>query len=267
MTDVLFDYALRAKRRDRAYRSGVPSFLHERAFEDIVERLSLIRRDFRSVLLIGCPDPGWKGRLASATGGAIDVVEPGPLFAQASGGRCVVEDAMDLPVGHFDLSVAMGTLDTVNDLPSALVRIRLALAGDGLLIGAVAGGETLPRLRAAMRAADAVSGRASPHVHPRIEPAALAGLLSAAGFVDPVVDIDRVQAGYGSLSSLLRDLRAMGATNILSRQSPSPLSKSARQAAIESFAPLTGEERTIEQFELLHFAGWAGPPPAMPNQG
>ena len=92
----------------------------------------------------------------------------------------------------YDLVLAVGTLDTVNDLPLALRLIRYAMRSDGLFIAALSGGDTLPRLRAAMRAADAVSGLAAPHVHPRIEPSALAPLLGDAGFVDPVVDVDRV---------------------------------------------------------------------------
>ncbi len=125
------------------------------------------------------------------------------------------EDAWEAPEAAYDLVVAVGTLDTVNGLPTALRLIRHAMRANGLFIGALSGGNTLPQLRAAMRAADAVSGAASPHAHPRIEPAALAPLLEQAGFVRPVVDIDRVQVAYASLARLIGDLRAMAATNIL----------------------------------------------------
>ena len=68
-----------------------------------------------------------------------------------------------------------------------------------MLIGAVPGGDTLPALRAAMRAADERMGAATAHVHPRIEPAGLTSLLTSAGFSMPVVDVDRVQVTYKSL--------------------------------------------------------------------
>src|SRR5439155_18532847 len=58
--------------------------------------------------------------------------------------------------GSYDLVLAIGTLDTVNDLPRALMTVRLAMAASGLFLGAVSGGETLPRLRTAMRAADTI---------------------------------------------------------------------------------------------------------------
>jgi hypothetical protein len=112
----------------------------------------------------------------------------------------------------------------------------------------------------AMRAADAVSGAAAPHVHPRIEASALAPLLAGAGFVDPVVDVDRVSVSYGSLERLIQDLRAMGATNLLT-QRPRFVSRPARLAAIEAFAGAGDGARTIERFEILHFAAWS------PNEG
>ena len=183
-------------------------------------------------------------------------MDPGAEFARAAGGHLVVEDQLDLDPSSFDLIVALGTLDTVNDLPGALLRMRFLLKPDSLLIGALSGGNALPRLRQAMRAADAVMGGASPHVHPRIEPAGLAQLLTAAGFAMPVVDVDRVSVGYPSLRALVADLRGMGATNVLSSRSKAPLTRSALSSAEEEFRS-EGRPRTIETFELLHFAAWS----------
>lgn len=250
----LFDTGLRALRRDRAARLGPELFLVERAFEDCLERLALIGRRFERALLIGCPDPSWPKRL-TAYSGAVDVRDPGALFAQASGGSVLIEDAWEPVQAAYDLVLAIGTLDTVNGLPLALALIRHAMKPGGLFLGAASGGDTLPRLRAAMRAADQLSGGAAPHVHPRIEAAALAALLGDAGFIDPVVDVDRVAVSYPSLERLVGDLRRMGATNQLTER-PSFVGKAARAAAAGAFAAAGDGERTIETFEILHFAGW-----------
>ncbi|MEO6312134.1 MAG: methyltransferase domain-containing protein [Sphingomicrobium sp.] len=244
---------LRALRRDQAARLGPELFLYERAFADCLERLALVRRRFQSALILGCPDRAWPDRLREFVP-EVEVADPGAQFAARSGGRQVVEDVWEPEPSRYDLCIAVGTLDSVNDLPRALLALRFALMPDGLLLGAVAGGDSLPRLRAAMRAADEVSGAASPHVHPRIDPPALAGLLSAAGFAMPVVDVDRVQVFYSTFGRLVGDLRRMGATNILDQRSRIPLGRAARAAAAEAFAS-TGDA-TIETFELLHFAGW-----------
>jgi hypothetical protein len=250
----LFDMKLRALRRDRAARTGAELFLFERAFADCLDRIELLERRFDRAVLIGCPDASWPGRLAELAI-QVDVLEPGPIFAAAAAGEVVIEDAWAPEPQLYDLVVALGTLDTVNDLPLALRLIQHGMAGNALFIGAVAGGNSLPALRAAMREADALGAGAFAHVHPRIEPAALAPLLEAAGFVKPVVDIDRVQLTYPSLGKLVADLRAMAATNVLQSRSP-PLSRAAASAAHKAFAALGQNGRTAEMMELLHFAAW-----------
>jgi NADH dehydrogenase [ubiquinone] 1 alpha subcomplex assembly factor 5 len=250
----LFDKHARALRRDRACRTGPAMFLYERAFGDILERLTTVQRSFSSALLIGSPDPRWPGMLAEFAE-RVTAADPGREFAKSAGGLEVREDELDLEPGSYDLIVAAGTLDTVNDLPQALLRLRFLLKPDSLLIGVLPGGETLPRLRQAMRAADLATGAASPHVHPRVEPAALAQLLGAAGFVMPVIDVDRVQASYSQFSALVADLRGMGATNILTARPRTALTRAALAAAEQDFGR-DESARTTETFELLHFAAW-----------
>ena len=250
----LFDMKLRALRRDRAQRTGPELFLHERAFADCLDRIALLRRQFDHALLIGCPDPRWPERLRELVR-RVETRDPGPLFAEACGGRMLTEDVWEPPPATYDLVLAICTLDTVNELPLALRLVRHAMRGDALLIGALSGGDTLPQLRRAMRAADGLAGAAAPHVHPRIEPSALAPLLADAGFANPVVDVDRVPVSYPSLARLVGDLRAMGATNIL-RGRPRFIGRAARAAAASTFADAGDGSRTVETFEILHFAAW-----------
>ena len=237
MPAELFDADLLRLRRERAVRAGADRFLHERAFADCLERIGLVSRRFERALLLGCADPAWPERLrAFAT--QVDVEEISATY---------------------DLCLSVGTLDTVNDLPVALTALRSGLRPDAFFIGALPGGDTLPALRRAMRAADSVEGGSVPHVHPRIEASALGGLLSAAGFINAVVDVDRVQASYSSLGDLVRDLRGMAATNVLHQRSRRPLTRAARAAAAADFASAGGDGRTVETFEILHFAAWTPP--------
>jgi NADH dehydrogenase [ubiquinone] 1 alpha subcomplex assembly factor 5 len=246
---------LRALRRDRAFRTGPELFLHERAFEDCLERLALIRRRFKSALMVGCPNPHWSNRLKEIVE-SFETADPGPLFARAAGGFCIAEDDWDPPQAAYELILSIGTLDSVNDLPRALRALRASLAKDSLLIGAMAGGETLPQLRLAMHFADRAAGGSSPHIHPRVEAASLFPLLSACGFIMSVVDVDRVQVSYETLAGLVTDLRRMGATNILDQRSRKPLLRVAKLAAEAAFRSAGDGSRTVETFEILHFAAW-----------
>lgn len=241
-------------RRDRAARQGPELFLFERAFEDCLERVGIMQRQFERALLIGCPDARWPDRIRSIAVD-VDARDPGPLFAARANGEPLIEDAWLPPEAHYDLVIAIGTLDTVNELPLALRLIGHAMQPGGLLVGAVSGGDTLPQLRNAMRAADTVAGGAAPHVHPRLEAAALAPLLADAGFANPVVDIDRVPVSYSTFDRLIDDLRAMAGTNLLSAR-PRFMGRAARTAAAKAFVAAGDGAKTVETFEILHFAAW-----------
>ena len=255
MAALLFDPLLRARRRDRAARAGPELFLLERAFADCLERLEIVDMRWERALLLGCPDPGWKVRLATVAE-MVEAADPGPLFAAAAGGTLIFEEAWSAAEPCYDLILAIGTLDTVDDLPGALRALGHALKPGGLLMGAMSGGDTVPVLRSAMAAADRLAGTAAPHVHPRIEASALAPLLEQAGLARPVVDVDRANVSYASMRKLVRDLRATAATNILIQRPKHYLGKAALAAAEEEFARAGDGARTIETFETLHFAAW-----------
>ncbi|GAA4715205.1 methyltransferase domain-containing protein [Sphingomonas lutea] len=250
---ALFDLELRARRRDRAARHGPALFLFDRAFGDCLERITLVQRRFNRALILGCPNPDWPGQLARLVD-QVDATDPGALFARGALGTQFLETEWKPAPGTYDLILSIGMLDIVEGLPLFLRNLRDALRPDGLLLGALSGGETLPQLRTALRGIDGKA--ASPHVHPRIEASALAPLLSSAGFVMPVVDIDRAQVSYRGLPSLVTDLRRMGATNILIRRARQGFSRAEYATAATRFAAAANAGRTVETFEILHFAGW-----------
>lgn len=252
----LFDRKLRTLRRDRADRVGPELFLLDRAFDDCLDRISAVARPFERALLLGCPSPEWPERLQGFAA-TVEVLDPGATFAKRTHGQLVEEDRHDFGQGVYDLCLAVGTLDTVNELPLALSLLHRALKPDAPLVGAIAGGNSLPALRSALIEAERPEGRIAQRTHPRIEPSALAGLLSAAGFVMPVVDVDRVRLRYAELGDLVRDLRAMGATSVLAQRSP-PVSRSAYKRAAAAFAARRADDRTTEDIDILHFIGWSG---------
>jgi hypothetical protein len=84
----------------------------------------------------------------------------------------------------------------------------------------------------------------------------LAPLLTGAGFTNSVVDVDRAQVSYRSLGALVADLRKMGATNVLASRLRIPVTKSAFASAERHFVDAGKDGRTVETFEILHFAAW-----------
>ena len=236
MTRLLFDDHARRLRRDRAARLGGELFLHARAFDDCLDRLADVRASFASALIANCPDPRWRDSLS--------VIVPHVSTA----------DPRSVAPHSFDLCVSIGELETANDVQAAAFALRHMLRPGGLLIGAIVGGNSLPRLRAAMLAADRAEGGATPRLHPSIDGPSLAALLTSVGFIQPVVDVDRVDVAYSDLDRLVGDLRAMGCTNILAERSRRPITRGGLDIARSAFG--AGAAPTIERFELLHFAAW-----------
>jgi NADH dehydrogenase [ubiquinone] 1 alpha subcomplex assembly factor 5 len=262
--DLPFDRRLRWLRRDRAAtRFAGADYLHRLVADDLLERLDLVKRDFRDALDLGCAGGYLAGRLRER-GVDVTAADPGFAFALMAGGVQCDEDRLPFGEGAFDLVVSVGVLDSVNDLPGALLLIRKALRPDGLFLGAFAGAGSLPRLRNAMLAADSAEGGAAPRIHPQIDVRAAGDLLARAGFALPVTDGHSLDIRFAGLPSLIADLRAMGATSVLAERSR-PLGPNGYAAAIAHFdSHADTDGKTAERFEIVHMLGWA-PSPHQPK--
>jgi SAM-dependent methyltransferase len=263
----IFDRALLNRRLDRAWRrprgGAQADFLLVRAARDLSERLAVVKRRFAVAADFGSPGPHGAHELAA--GGQVDcVIRVAPTEASLGAGGFLpaVGDLERLPAGdgRLDLAVSLLALQTVNDLPGALIQMRRALKADGLLIAAMIGGDTLTELRLSLTIAESeVLGGASPRVAPFVDVRALGGLAQRAGLALPVVDLDRAIVRYADMFALLADLRAMGSANALDARSRKPLPRAAlaRAAMIyaERFADPDGRLRAT--FDIVWLSGWA----------
>ncbi len=261
----IFDRRLHRLRLDRAAK-GYAGFLHARAAEDAVDRLSTILRDFPLAVDLAARDGAFAralpGSPAAARVGTVVEADLSPAMLAGREGPRLAADEERLPFaeGRLDLAVSLLSLHWTNDLVGALVQIRRALKPDGLFLGAFLGGATLTELRQSLLEAEAeVSGGAGPRVSPFADGLDAAGLLQRAGFALPVSDVDRVTVTYDHPLKLLADLRAMGETNVLHARSARPLTRDglARTFAIyvERFGDAQG--RVPATFEIIGVTGWA----------
>jgi SAM-dependent methyltransferase len=257
--DKPFDRLLRRQRRDRAAAlGGDGDYLHRRAAEELLARLDLVKRRFTAALDLGC-GAGVLTEALRARGIETEAADAGAAFAHAAGGVQCDEDRLPFAPASFDLVVSAGVLDTVNDLPGALIQIRRVLKPDGLFLAAFAGAGSLPRLRAALRAAEEAEGcPAAPRLHPQIDVRAAGDLLVRAGFALPVADGDVETVRFSSLASLVADLRAMAATNVLLGRAKQPFGRTGLAAATAAFAAAADADgKTAERFAIVYLSGWA----------
>ncbi len=253
----IFDKNLVRTRLTRAAAAGnPPEFLLERAAEDLAERLAIVRRDFAHGLCLGDYGGRLSVRLSAlpniGTLTAID--EPEALL------RPSADLDADLPAPQSqDLVISALSLQFVNDLPGVLAQTFRVLKPDGLLLAALAGGETLKELRESwLVAEEELSGGASPRVAPFADVRALGGLLQRAGFALPVADADTVVATYASPLHLMRELKAMGMSNPLTERRRVPVTRALLLRAAEVYAErhAMADGRVPATFEIITLTGW-----------
>jgi SAM-dependent methyltransferase len=256
---VVFDRRLLRARRARAAALGPSTFLLERVAEDLADRLATVLRRFEVAVDLGTPTDAVR-RVLAASGKVGTVIRA----AQPAGDRAVAvvadEEALPFADGALDLVVSALALQFVNDLPGTLIQIRRALRPDGLLLAALAGGDTLTELRQAFAVAEAeIEEGISPRIAPFADVRELGALLQRAGFALPVTDVDRLTVRYPSPIALLHDLRRMGASNALVERSRRPLKRATLQRMSEIYAErfADGDGRVRATFEIVWLSGWA----------
>lgn len=234
--------ASRRRSKDMQAAADAARYLLADMVEDVIERLAFLRVEPRRALIVG----DWTGALARMLAGRdIDVTTSDPTVG--------LNEEQPYPFGGFDFIASLGTLDTVNDLPGALIHLRNALAAGGLMIASFPGAGSLPVLRSAMLEAD--GDRPAPRIHPQVDVRAGGQLLQRAGFADPVIDSRTLTVSFRSLPALVADLRAQGLSNVLARPGPA-LNREAFQRACAAFAASGENGRTTERFEILTLSGW-----------
>lgn len=255
----IFDRQARRLRRDRQARAGV-SPVEAHVAELLGERLDAVNRRFERALVINAGSGATSAMLA-ARGIAVTATDVGARFATARNGLQYDEDALDVPAAGFDLVVTPAWLDTVDDLPGALIQARRALVPDGLFLACLPVAPSLVALRRAVAVAD--GEQAVARLHPQIDLRAAGDLLVRAGFALPVADGETIKLAYRAFGTLIDDLRAAGATNVLAKRRAVDrgwLIRAARAFAEQGDA----DGRTLETITLATLTGWS-PAPSQPQ--
>jgi SAM-dependent methyltransferase len=254
----VFDRRLLRVRQRRARLLSPATFLLDRAAADLGERLSVVLRKFDVAVDLGTPSAAVRRVLAANEN--IGIVVAAGLDGYGEDLRVAAdEEALPFAANSLDLVVSALALQFVNDLPGALIQIRRALKPDGLLLAALIGGDSLTELRSAFAAAESeIEGGVSPRVAPFTDIRELGSLLQRAGFALPVIDSERIVVRYDSALALMRDLRRMGATNILHERRRTPLKRRTLERITAIYADRFSDSdgRVRATFEIIWLSGW-----------
>lgn len=163
-------------------------------------------------------------------------------------------DARALPLADHSVDLLFSSLclQWVEDLPAVFAGFRRALRPGGMLVVSTFGPDTLFELRSAFAAADAV-----PHVSPFASIAQFGDALIAAGFRNPVLDRDELVTHYDDLPALMRELRAIGATNALRARRHTLTGKARFAAASAAYDAFRTDARLPATWEVITALAWA----------
>jgi len=227
--DYTIDVHAARQRFMRAARSPADDVLSREIGRRMADRLSLIRYEPSRILDAGsgrgADIPALRARYAGAEVVAADFVpaflsglQPdrtmlGRLRSIVGNPRTHAVaariDRLPLAGGAFGCVWSNLALPWVPDLPALFAEWARVLEPGGLVMFSTFGPDTLRELRAAF-----LDAGAGARVHAFVDMHDLGDMLVAAGFAQPVMDVERLTLTYPSVEDLLNELRATGQTSV-----------------------------------------------------
>jgi NADH dehydrogenase [ubiquinone] 1 alpha subcomplex assembly factor 5 len=249
MTTIFSPAARLRQRRATNLADDSDLWLTPRIADELIERARESCGSPGSILLLGNAPFARLARLAFPDGFCIHA----DLNAASRADVRCSEDWLPFGDQSFDLIFACGGLDSVNDLPGALILLRRALKKGGRFFGSIIGAGSLPFLREAFTAADS---RAVARFHPMIDVRGAGDLLARAGFAEPVADAEEVRVRYSAVERLLKDVRNEGLGNCLAQRHPVSRATLGHVSGLFDDARDDGG-KVMEVFSLIYLSGAA----------
>ncbi len=243
--EILFDRELLRQNCARSQQGFAQhNFLHHEVANRIAENVESLDRHFENILEIG----GRDGYLST-------------LVGRRSAVMSAVEDCekLDVAADSFDLVLSNLNLHFINEIPQFLLQVKEALKPDGVFIASFFGEENLHELAHVLHQSEIeIYGGISPRMPPTIDVKTAAALLQKAGFADPISEFAKIEVNYSDPMKLLKDLKFMGQSNILTKRSRRFFTKKFLAKILENYRKLYGspDGTVLATFEIITVTGW-----------
>jgi len=238
--------------------------LQERVRAELLARLDLIKLEPSVVLDLGAgtgrASLELRRRYRRALVVALDIA-PGMLHEARRHSRPfrrferVCADAFHLPLSSASVDLAFSSLllQWCDDLDGVLAELHRVLKPGGFLAFSTLGPDTLRELRIAWSRVDGAT-----HVHDFIDMHDVGEALARCGFLEPVLDVERIELTYADALALTRDLKAIGAHNAAATR-PRGLTGRKKWAALASaYEGFRRDGRLPASYEVVYGAAWSG---------
>jgi malonyl-CoA O-methyltransferase len=249
----------------------------------MASRLDYVKLEPRLILDAGCGTGEAVGELAARYAGArvvaLDMALPMVAAARERAGRArslfsrlipdafagagratpffVCGDANALPLSGvaFDLIWSNLALQWMNDLPRVFAETRRVLKVGGLFTFTTFGPDTLKEIRAAFARTDGYT-----HTNRFTDMHDIGDMLLAAGFADPVMDMEQLTLTYADAGALMRELKHLGATNATRGRPHGLMGRRRWQNVLAALDAMRREGRIPATFEVVYGHAWKGEP-------
>lgn len=165
-------------------------------------------------------------------------------------------DAYALPLADqsVDLLVSNLMLQWCDDLDRVFIEFRRVMRPQGLLMFTTFGPDTLKELKQAWAEADP-QGQ---HVNQFVDMHDIGDALIRNGFGQPVMDVEHFTLTYDKPIGVLKDLKAIGATNSSLNRDQGLMGKGKFQRMLEAYESLRQNDQKIPAtYEVVHGHAWA----------
>lgn len=211
------------------------SSFYQFAYEDLIDRMNPIERDFKEILVISTVDE-------SSINSLLRIKYPDASLTAKK-----ITDKF--PDNKFDLIVLPMCIHWIKDIQNFLQAMYKLLQTNGLLICNFPGGGSLRKLRIKLMEAESVAAMPhTPHISPFIQFDQVTNLLQQAGFRENIIDMEKLELEHDSALDLMQSLKNIGDSNVLEGNSYYSITKRMHQELAQK-----NNEPFNDQINLITF--------------
>ncbi len=168
---------------------------------------------------------------------------------------CADVEALPLASDSVEMVWSNLALQWCNDLPATFAGLNRIIRSDGLLMFSTFGPDTLQELRVAFSGVDGYN-----HVNRFADMHDIGDMLVAAGFADPVMEMEKITLTYEDVRAVMQDLRSIGAHNATAGRAPGMMGKAAWRHVTDNYETLRRDGRLPATFEIIYGHAWKPAP-------
>lgn len=178
----------------------------------------------------------------------------GKLFGNSQRFLCADLEALPFAVQSFDMVWSSLAMQWCNDLPATLAGLHRIIRSDGLLMFSTFGPDTLKELRTAFAGVDGYN-----HLNRFVDMHDIGDMLVAAGFADPVMEMEKITLTYNDVRAVMRDLKSIGAHNATEGRAQGMMGKARWSHIEQNYEAFRHDGRLSATFEIIYGHAWKVP--------